>query len=56
MWAMVASRISVALGGRYAGRVDNRCPHRGMALSAVRENLACLYHGWHFGCEGGAAV
>lgn len=35
---------------------DNRCPHRGMALSHgfVRgENLACLYHGWHFGCESG---
>lgn len=35
---------------------DNRCPHRGMALSHgfVRgEDLACLYHGWHFGCEGG---
>ena len=30
---------------------DNRCPHRGMALSHgfVRGNaLACLYHGWHF--------
>lgn len=35
---------------------DNRCPHRGMALSHgfVRgEDLACLYHGWHFGCAGG---
>ncbi len=35
---------------------DNRCPHRGMALSHgfVRgENLACLYHGWHYSCEGG---
>lgn len=35
---------------------DNRCPHRGMALSHgfVRgEDLACLYHGWHFGCDGG---
>lgn len=33
---------------------DNRCPHRGMALSHgfVRgEALACLYHGWHFGCD-----
>lgn len=33
---------------------DNRCPHRGMALSHgfVRgETLACLYHGWHFGCD-----
>ena len=30
---------------------NNRCPHRGMALSHgfVRGNtLACLYHGWHF--------
>lgn len=30
---------------------DNRCPHRGMALSHgfVRgEQLACLYHGWHY--------
>lgn len=30
---------------------DNRCPHRGMALSHgfVRGNhLACLYHGWHY--------
>jgi len=35
---------------------DNRCPHRGMALSHgfVRgEDLACLYHGWHYGAEGG---
>ena len=33
---------------------DNRCPHRGMALSHgfVRgEALACLYHGWHFDCD-----
>ena len=30
---------------------DNRCPHRGMALSHgfVRGRaLACLYHGWHY--------
>lgn len=34
---------------------DNRCPHRGMALSHgfVRGNdLACLYHGWHYGSQG----
>jgi nitrite reductase/ring-hydroxylating ferredoxin subunit len=34
---------------------DNRCPHRGMALSHgfVRGNtLACLYHGWHYGTSG----
>lgn len=34
---------------------DNRCPHRGMALSHgfVRGNdLACLYHGWHYGSKG----
>ena len=34
---------------------DNRCPHRGMALSHgfVRGNaLACLYHGWHYGSAG----
>ena len=34
---------------------DNRCPHRGMALSHgfVRGNsLACLYHGWHYGQSG----
>ncbi|KMW58660.1 Vanillate O-demethylase oxygenase-like protein [Candidatus Rhodobacter oscarellae] len=34
---------------------DNRCPHRGMALSHgfVRGNdLACLYHGWHYGGTG----
>lgn len=34
---------------------DNRCPHRGMALSHgfVRGNdLACLYHGWHYGSTG----
>ncbi len=33
----------------------NRCPHRGMRLSHgfVRgENLACLYHGWHYGAHG----
>lgn len=34
---------------------SNRCPHRGMALSHgfVRGNdLACLYHGWHYGSAG----
>ncbi len=34
---------------------DNRCPHRGMRLSHgfVRgEQLACLYHGWHYGPDG----
>ena len=34
---------------------DNRCPHRDMALSHgfVRGNdLACLYHGWHYGSTG----
>ena len=34
---------------------ENRCPHRGMRLSHgfVRgENLACLYHGWHYGKAG----
>lgn len=34
---------------------DNRCPHRGMRLSHgfVRgEQLACLYHGWHYGQDG----
>lgn len=34
---------------------DNRCPHRGMALSHgfVRGNdLACLYHGWHYASTG----
>jgi len=35
---------------------ENRCPHRGMRLSHgfVRgESLACAYHGWHYGCDGG---
>ena len=45
----------MALGGRYAGRVGQPLPHRAWrcrtALSG--ENLACLYHGWHFGCESG---
>lgn len=34
---------------------NNRCPHRGMRLSHgfVRgEALACLYHGWHYDCQG----
>ncbi|MEM1075939.1 MAG: Rieske (2Fe-2S) protein [Pseudomonadota bacterium] len=34
---------------------DNRCPHRGMALSHgfVRgTSLACLYHGWHYSATG----
>ncbi|MFV0245159.1 MAG: Rieske 2Fe-2S domain-containing protein [Qingshengfaniella sp.] len=44
-----------------AGKVaawDNRCPHRGMRLSHgfVRgEQLACLYHGWHYGADGGCS-
>lgn len=35
---------------------EDRCPHRGMRLSFgfVRgEELACLYHGWRFGTDGG---
>ena len=38
---------------------DNRCPHRGMALShgSVRgEQLACLYHGWHYDCQSAACA
>lgn len=34
---------------------ENRCPHRGMRLShgfVREESLACVYHGWHFSCEG----
>lgn len=37
---------------------NNRCPHRGMRLSHgfVRDGkLACLYHGWHYGKDGGCA-
>jgi len=37
---------------------NNRCPHRGMRLSHgfVRgDKLACLYHGWHYGKDGGCA-
>lgn len=40
-------------GGLHAW--NNRCPHRGMRLSHgfVRgDNLACLYHGWHYGKTG----
>ena len=35
---------------------NDRCPHRGMRLSHgfVRgETLACIYHGWVYGAEGG---
>ena len=35
---------------------NDRCPHRGMRLSHgfVRgETLACIYHGWVYGTEGG---
>lgn len=41
------------------GRVqawNDRCPHRGMRLSHgfVRgETLACIYHGWVYGADGG---
>lgn len=38
---------------------NNRCPHRGMALSHgfVRgDQLACLYHGWHFEQSGHCAL
>ena len=37
---------------------NNRCPHRGMRLSHgfVRGGkLACLYHGWHYGKDGGCS-
>ena len=43
-------------GGLHAW--NNRCPHRGMRLSHgfVRGGkLACLYHGWHYGKDGGCA-
>ncbi|MCC5975872.1 MAG: Rieske (2Fe-2S) protein [Rubellimicrobium sp.] len=36
----------------------DRCPHRGMRLSHgfVRgETLACIYHGWRYGLDGGCA-
>ncbi len=44
-----------------SGRVsawNDRCPHRGMRLSHgfVRgETLACIYHGWTYGAEGGCS-
>lgn len=37
----------------------DRCPHRGMRLSLgfVRgESLACLYHGWRYGADGGCVA
>lgn len=36
----------------------DRCPHRGMRLSHgfVRgETLACIYHGWRYGLDGGCS-
>ena len=50
--------LSVSVWRSAAGQVhawDNRCPHRGMRLhhGFVRgEQLACLYHGWHYGEDG----
>ncbi len=41
--------------GKYHAWGD-RCPHRGMRLSHgfVRgERLACIYHGWQYGADGG---
>lgn len=49
----------IALWRSYSGAINawsNRCPHRGMRLSFgfVRgESLACIYHGWHYGSDGG---
>lgn len=40
-------------GGIFA--LEDRCPHRGVPLSAGRqttEGLACRYHGWTFGADG----
>lgn len=41
--------------GKVQAWID-RCPHRGMRLSHgfVRgETLACIYHGWRYGADGG---
>ncbi|MEP3277353.1 MAG: Rieske (2Fe-2S) protein [Stappiaceae bacterium] len=52
-------RNDVALWRAHSGKVNawsNRCPHRGMRLSHgfVRgDMLACIYHGWHYGSDGG---
>lgn len=37
------------------GALDNRCPHRGMALSegmVEGSRLRCPYHGWSYDCAG----
>jgi len=49
----------IALWRAASGQVHvwgDRCPHRGMRLSHgfVRaETLACIYHGWRYGPDGG---
>ncbi len=51
----------IALWRSASGRVQawgDRCPHRGMRLSHgfVRgETLACIYHGWRYGTDGGCS-
>jgi len=53
---------AVALWRSAAGQVqawEDRCPHRGVALSLGRvqgERLACAYHGWEYAAGSGRCV
>jgi phenylpropionate dioxygenase-like ring-hydroxylating dioxygenase large terminal subunit len=57
--AAVWQGVELAVWRSAAGRLSawkDRCPHRGMRLSHgfVRgETLACIYHGWVYGTDGG---
>lgn len=54
-WQDVDLAVWRSATGRLAAWKD-RCPHRGMRLSHgfVRgETLACIYHGWVYGADGG---
>jgi len=51
--------VEIAVWKSASGEIHawgDRCPHRGMRLSHgfVRgEQLACIYHGWQYGLDGG---
>lgn len=52
---LMGQRLAVFRAGGDVAILRDRCPHRGVPLSAGRVEgaaLACPYHGWRFGADG----
>jgi phenylpropionate dioxygenase-like ring-hydroxylating dioxygenase large terminal subunit len=52
---LVGEEIAIYRDGGKVYAVHNRCPHRGMPMSAGKRNfpgtISCAYHGWTFGTD-----